>query len=322
MSFCIRIIATLAWTLAFGSAQAQTFPTKPVHLIVPYAAGGGADALARATALGLSPVWGQQVIVENRPGANQSIGAEYVAKSAADGYTLLLIETSLVINPNLYAKLAYDPFRDFVPITGLAGWSQLLVVNHSLPVKNLSDLIALAQAKPGQLSYASPGAGSIPHLAMELLQAMSGSRLIHIPYKGGGPAMTDVAGGHVPMMFGTIAVVHSPWKAGKVKMIVVASSKRMTQFPEVPTSAEAGLPGFEANAWFGLAAPAGTPHDIVMRISADVQKVYADAAFRDKNLVPQAYESIASSPEQFANYMRSEAQRWGRVVRDAKVKLD
>ncbi|HEV8259689.1 MAG TPA: tripartite tricarboxylate transporter substrate binding protein [Burkholderiales bacterium] len=322
MSSLIRAVAAFTCVLAFGTAHAQGYPTKPVFLVVPYSAGGGADALARAIAQSLSTLWEQRVVVENRPGANQSIGAEYVAKAAADGYTLMLFETSLVINPSLYSKVPYDPFRDFAPVTGLVTWAQLLVVHPSLPVKNVSDLIELAKSRSGQLSYASQGAGSIPHLTMAMLQSMAGITLNHIPYKGGGPAVTDLAGGHVQMMFGTISVVLSQWKAGKVKMLAVASNRRLAQFPDVPTVGETGLPGFEFNAWFGLVAPAGTPHDVVTRINADVHKIFADPAFREKFLAPQAYEPITSSPGEFADYMRAEARKWGDVVRQAKIKLD
>ena len=322
MSRLIRAFAALACVLTLGSAQAQAYPTKPVSLVVPYSAGGGADAMARAIAQSLSTLWDQRVLVENKPGANQAIGAEYVAKAAADGYTLMLFETSLVINPSLYSRLPYDPFRDFAPVTGLVQWDQVLAVTASLPVSNISELIELAKSKPDQLTYASPGNGSIPHLTMAMLQSMAGMRLNHIPYKGGGPAVADLAGGHVQMMFATISVTLSQVKAGKVKLIAVANNKRMQQFPQVPLVSEGGPPGFEANAWFGLAAPAGTPQDVLTRINASVQRVFADPTFREKYLVPQAYEAITGPPAQFASFMRSEAQKWGKVVRDAKITLD
>jgi tripartite-type tricarboxylate transporter receptor subunit TctC len=322
MSRLIRAFASLACVLALGSALAQAYPTKPVSLVVPYSAGGGADALARAIAQSLSTSWDQRVLVENKPGANQAIGAEYVAKAAADGYTLMLFETSLVINPSLYSKLPYDPFRDFAPVTGLVQWDQVLAVTASLPVNNISELIELAKSKPTELTYASPGNGSIPHLTMAMLQSMAGMRLNHIPYKGGGPAVADLAGGHVHMMFGTISVMLPQVKTGKVRLIAVANRNRLAQFPQVASVSEGGPPGVEATAWFGLAAPAGTRQDVVMRINAAVQRVVADPAFRERYLVPQGYEAITGPPEQFAGFMRSEAQKWGKVVRDANITLD
>jgi tripartite-type tricarboxylate transporter receptor subunit TctC len=315
-------LLALAGMMLSAGAQAQAFPAKPVHLVVPYSAGGGADTLARALAQRLSETWGQQVLVENKPGANTAIGAEYVARSAPDGYTVLLIETALVINPSLYAKLPYDPFRDFAPVVGLVAISQALVVHPGVPAKNLPELIQLANTKPGEMSYASFGLGSTGHLNMEMLQQMAGIKLNHIQYKGTAPAMVDVTGGHVNMMFSSTGGVLPHWKSGKVRLIAVGSKARLPQFADIPTVAEAGLAGYEANAWFGIVAPAATPRDVIGRINAGVQKVFAEPAFRDKNLVPQAFEPIAGTPEQFGDYMKAEAQKWGKVARDAKVKLD
>lgn len=318
----ITALLALAGAMLSGGAEAQGYPSKPVSLVVPYSAGGGADTLARALAQRLSETWGQQVLVVNKPGANTAIGAEYVAKSAPDGYTLLMIETALVINPSLYAKLPYDPFRDFAPVTGLVAVSQALVVNPAVPAKNLQELIQLAKTKPGEMSYASFGLGSTGHLNMEMLQQMAGIKLNHIQYKGTAPAMVDVTGGHVNMMFSSTGGVLPHWKSGKVRLLAVGSKARLPQFADIPTVAEAGLPGYEANAWFGLVAPAATPREVIGRINAGVQKVFAEPAFRERNLVPQAFESIVGPPEQFGEYMRAEAQKWGRVVRESKVTLD
>ena len=322
MSKLMTVLLALAGVMPGFGAHAQGYPVKPVHFVVPYSAGGGADALSRALAQRLSETWGQQVLVENKPGANTAIGAEFVAKAAPDGYTLLMIETALVINPSLYAKLPYDPFRDFAPVSGLVAISQALVVNPAVPVKTLQDLIQLARTKPGELSYASFGLGSTGHLNMEMLQQMAGIRLNHIAYKGTAPAMVDITGGHVNMMFSSTGGVLPHWKSGKVRLLAVGSKARLPQFADIPTVAESGLAGYEANAWFGLVAPAATPRDIIGRINAGVQKVFAETAFREKNLLPQAFESIVGPPEQFGEYMRSEAQKWGRVARESKVKLD
>ena len=320
-SFASALIAVIGFFMG-AVAIAQSYPAKAVHLVVPYTPGGGADTLARATAQRLSEVWGQQVLVENKPGANTAIGAEYVAKSAADGYTLLMIETALVINPSLYAKLPYDTFRDFAPVAGLVAISQALVVTPSSPLKSVPELIQLAKTKPGEISYASFGLGSTAHLNMEMLQQMAGIRLNHIQYKGSAPAMVDVAGGHVAMMFNSTGGVLPQLKSGKLRLIAMGSKARLPQYPDIPTVAEAGLGGFEASAWFGMVAPAATPRDVIGRINGTLQKIYAEPAFREKNLLPQAFEPIVGTPEQFGEYMRAEALKWGKVARDAKVRLD
>jgi tripartite-type tricarboxylate transporter receptor subunit TctC len=318
----IAALMALAGVIVGSGVEAQGFPSRPVHLVVPYSAGGGADALARSIAERLSVMWGQQVLVENRPGANTAIGAVYVAKSKSDGYTLLMIETAFVINPSLYSNLAYDPFRDFAPVTGLVEVSQALVVNPSVPAKNLQELIQLAKTKPGEMTYASFGLGSTGHLNMEMLQQMAGIRMNHITYKGTAPAMVDVVGGHVNMMFSSTGGVLPHWKSGKVRMLAIGSKARLPQFADIPTVAESGLAGYEASAWFGLVAPAGTSQDVAGQIADDVQKVFAEPAFREKSLVPQAFEPIVGSPKQFGDYMRAEALKWGRVARESKVKLD
>lgn len=322
MSSLIRVLTALAWAAVCVFAQAQGYPAKPVRLVVPYAAGGAMDSLARTIGQRLFEAWGQQVLVENKPGASAIIGMDYVAKSAADGYTLLWSDANVVINSLLFSKLPYDPVKDLAPITQLVAIHLGLVVNPSLPVKNIRELIELAKAKPGELNYASVGAGSTMHLSMEILQAMAGIKLNHIPYKGSAPALTDVSAGHVPMMFTSLGSVLPLWKAGKVRLLAVGSARRYTQYPDVPTVAEAGLPGFEVTSWFGLFAPAGTPREIINRVNAELQKIFADPALREKNLDPQGFEPIVSSPERFSEFTKSEALKWGKVVRDAKVKLD
>lgn len=315
------VIALMGLLLAPLGAQAQ-YPTKPVRIVVPYPAGGAVDNFARVLAQRLTDVWNQQVVIENRGGASTMIGAEQVAKSPADGYTLLLsADLTFVIVPHLYAKVPYDPIKDFAPISGLVSATQALVANPSLPVKTTADLIALAKAKPGELTYGSFGVGSTGHLNMEVLQSMTGARFNHIPYAGAGPAMNDVIGGHIQFMFAALSIVKGNVAAGKLRMIGVGSDHRSSEFPNVPTIAESGVPGFEAKSWFGLVAPAGTPPEIVNKINHDVAQVISDPAFAQKSLATQGLEPIAGSPEQFAAFMRSETVKWGKVVKDANLKM-
>ncbi len=322
MARLIRVLTALAFAAACASALAQEYPAKPVRIVVPYSAGGGIDALIRAIGQRLYEAWGQPALVENKPGASGIIGAEYVAKSAADGYTLLVTEASLLLNSILHGKLPYDSVKDFAPVTQLVIVHHVLAVNSTLPAKNIRELIELAKTKPGELSYASYGTGSVAHLEMELFQAMAGIRLVHIPYKGGGPAFTDVVAGRVPMTFASFGIALPQWKAGKVRLLGVVSPRRYPRYPEVPTVAEAGLPGYEVTPWFGLHAPAATPREVINRISAEAQKILADPVFREKNLDPQGLEPTVSSPERFSEMLKSQALQWGKIVRDANVRLD
>jgi tripartite-type tricarboxylate transporter receptor subunit TctC len=319
-----RVIVAVLLTTGLFSQQAALaqYPTKPVHIVVPYAAGGAVDAFARVLTQQLSEMWGQQVVVDNRPGASTMIGAEQVAKSPPDGYTLLLTaELTLVIVPHLYEKIPYDPLRDFAPVVALVSATQALVANPSLPVKTVKDLVALAKAKPGQLTFGSFGNGSTGHLNMEVLQAMTGARFNHIPYNGAGPAMNDVIGGHIDFMLAALSIVKGNVQAGKLHMIGVGSNHRSSEFPDVPTLSESGAPGFEAKSWFGLVAPAGTPPDVIKKINRDVTRVISDRAFAEKYLAAQGLESITDTPEQFAAFVRAETVRWGKIVKDADVKV-
>ena len=324
MRTSLRLLIALGCLgLASAAAQETNYPSKPIHIVVPVTPGGVTDILGRALAQRLAETWRQQVIVENRAGAYNIIGAEYVAKAAGDGYTLLVSpEGTFVTNPSIYTTLPYDAVRDFEPVTGLVRINQALIVRSSLPVKDLRELIELAKAKPGELNYGSFGTGSSGHLNMEMLQSMAGVKFVHIPYKGAAPALADVAAGHLTMMFVSVGSAVPQWKAGKVKIIGVGSLQRLPQLPEVPTVAESGLPGYEATSWFGLFATGGTPREIVAKLNAETQRIFNDAAFREKILAPQLFEPITSSPEQFAEFVRVEALKWGKVVRDAKVKID
>jgi len=317
---------TVAILLAAGlfsqtTALAQ-YPTRPVHVVVPYPVGGAVDAFARVLSQQLSEVWGQQVLVDNRPGASTIIGAEQVAKSPPDGYTLLLTaELTLVTVPHLYEKIPYDPLRDFAPVIALVSATQALVANPSLPVKTVKDLVALAKTKPGQLTYGSFGIGSTGHLNVEVLQAMTGARFNHIPYNGAGPAMNDVIGGHIDFMLAALSIVKGNVQAGKLHMIGVGSEHRSPEFPDVPTISESGVPGYEAKSWFGLVAPAGTPPDIIKKINQNVTSVISDRAFAEKYLVAQGLEPILGTSAQFAAFIRAETVKWGKVVKDANAKL-
>ena len=318
----LRIALALACIgLSAGPAHTQAYPTKPVTIVVTLAAGGAADVIARAVAQRLTEEWGQPVVVENKGGANNQVGTTAVARSAPDGYTLLLTpEHTFTVNPYLYRKLSYDPAKDFIPVTGLVSISQALVVHPSLAMQNVPDLIAAARDKPGGINYGSLGVGSGPHLSMELLQSMSGTKLNAVQYKGAAPALTDVIAGHVPMMFVSTGLIVQAWKAGQLRPLGVGSRERLAQFPELPTVAET-LPGFTALVWFGLFAPAGTPRDIVVKINNAVQRMLADRDFRDRFLTPNLYEPMSGSPEQFAEQIRLDAERWQKVIRDAKLAI-
>ncbi len=320
----LRALIALA-CLGFGItiAQAQSYPSRIITIVAPSAPGGITDTLARWLAQRFSETWGQPVIVENKAGANNQIGAEFVARSTPDGYTLFLSpEATFVVNPSLYAKLNYDPVKDFVPISGLVRIHHSLIVNPSLPVRNVGDLIELAKQKPGQLTYGTFGVGSSGHINMEMFQTMAGVQLLPVHYKGATPALTDVIAGHIQMMFLSVGSAMPSARAGKVKMIAIASNTRRSQLPDVPTVAESGLANFEAVSWFGLFAPGGTPQEIVAKLNAEVRKIFSDQTFRQKFLEPQFMEPMTSSPEEFAEYIRTDAQKWSRVMRAANVKIE
>jgi tripartite-type tricarboxylate transporter receptor subunit TctC len=320
---CLRTAMVLACVTLFGTAAtAQTYPSKPITIVVSLAAGGAADVIARALAQRLTDEWGQPVLVENKGGANNQVGTAAVARSAADGYTLLLTpEHTFTVNPYLYRRLSYDPVRDFTPVVGLASISQALVVHPSLPARTIADVIALAKARPGELNYGSLGVGSGPHLSMELLQSMTGAKLTPVHYKGAAPALTDVVAGHIPMMFVSTGLIVQPWKAGQLRALGVGSRERLALLPELPTVGES-LPGFTAVVWFGLFAPSGTPRDVVDKINNAVQRMLADRDFQQRFLTPNFYEPISGSPEEFADHIRADAERWQSVIRNAKIAVE
>jgi tripartite-type tricarboxylate transporter receptor subunit TctC len=316
------VCASLLACALTAAAHAQTFPTKPVRMIVPFPPGGTTDILARVAAQKLSEALGQQVIVDNRPGAGGNIGTELVAKAPPDGYTLLTDPGStLTINPSLFTKLPFDPLKDFAPVTIMAAVPNLLVVHPSLPVRNVKELIALAKARPDQLSYASTGAGQSTHLSMELFKSMARVKITHVPYKGSAPAITDLLGGHVLLMFDNMPSALPHAKAGKLRGIAVSTAKRSPVTPDIPTVAESGLPGFEVSVWFGVLATAGTPRDIVERLNRVLVKALQSADVRER-LSSQGAEPIGNTPDEFTAQMKRDLVKWAKVVKDADIKLD
>jgi len=316
------VFAAIAFAAAFASptAHAQVYPAKPIRLIVPYPAGGGTDFFARAVGAQLSQQLGQQIVVENRPGAATIIGAEAVAKSPADGYTILLGDTATFsVNPSLYKKLPYDPLKDLAPVTLTGRFALLLVVNPSkLTANSVKELVEEAKKAPGKIDYASPGPGSPHHLAMEMFKQRTGTQFTHVPYKGAGPAIQDLLGGQIPLMFLDLAAGAPQVKSGKLKALAVASDKRIAALPELPTVAESGVPGFEAWAWQALAVPAGTPKDIVAKLNAEFRKAVGVPELRQK-LVDAGIDPLQSSPEDASAYIRSETLKWAKVIGEGKI---
>lgn len=317
------VAATFMGILVNLSAASEIpYPSKPVRVIVTFSAGGGTDMAARAIGQKLSEQWGQQFIIDNRAGAGGIIGTEIAAKSAPDGYTLLLASSSgLVINPLLSSKLPYDPVRNFAPVSLLAINPTILVVNSSLPVNNVKELIALAKAKPRSLNYASVGLGSPIHLAMELFKAMTGTDMVHVPYKGAGPAVTDLLGGQVQLMFNSMPSVLPHVKTGRLRALAVGSAKRAKTVPDVPTVAESGVPGFDAVTWFGIVAPAATPKAVIDKLNAGIARGLDDPELAQR-LASQGSEVQGSTPAGLAKYMHDESERWRKVIKTAGIKSE
>src|SRR5438876_6723155 len=304
-------------------ALAQSWPSKPVRILVAYPPGGGIDVMARQLADKLAPGWGQPVVVENKPGANTIVAADAVAKSAPDGYTILMTsDATFSINPHLYARLPYDAQRDFVPVMLLVLLQQLLVANPSLPANNLAELIAVAKERPGSINYASYGSGSQPHLSGEMLKYKAGLDLVHVPYKGISLAVPAVMAGEVQLTFSGIATSMPQLKAGRIKALAIGGPKRSPLLPKLPTFVELGYPEVETHAWFGLFLPAGSPREAVTRIYQDTRKVLDDAEFRQKQLIDKGYDVVGSSPEEFAAYIREDSENRGRAVRISGAKAD
>ena len=313
---------SLALALFAGAAIAQGYPAKPIRLIVPFPPGGGTDIAARTIANKLSEDVKWTFVVENKPGAGGNLGVEQAVKSAADGYTLVIGQTSnLAINPALYAKLPYDPLRDLSPVALIVSAPVVFVVAASSRYTSLGDLLAAAKTDPGGVTFASPGNGTVSHLAGELLQRAAGVKLTHVPYKGASQALTDTLGGQVQSFMSSVPSALSQIRAGRLRAIAVSSATRARELPEVPTIAEAGYQGFEASTWYGLLAPARTPAPIIARLNAEVNRVLKTPEVRER-LAAEGGEALGGSPEQFASFLKAEHAKWGRVVKESGAKAE
>lgn len=313
--------AVLAWGLAGGSVMAQAWPSRPISLVVPFPAGGTTDVLARTVGLELSKSLGQPVIVESRPGAGSTLGADYVAKAKPDGYTLLMGAVHHTIATSVYKKLPYDFQKDLAPVTTVALVPNVLVVNPNVPAKNVKELLALAKADPGKLTYGSNGNGTGQHLIGAQFEGMGGVQLLHVPYKGSGPLTTDLLGGQITMSFDTITPVLPQIKAGKLRALAVTTATRSRALPDVPTLDESGLKGFNLGTWFGVLAPAATPREIVSRLNAEIVKIINSPEFK-KKMDDIGAEPIGNTPEQMARQIKDDTERFSKLVKDAKVSIE
>jgi len=320
--FPARVAGGLAMlACAAGTTLAQSYPSGPVRMIVPFPAGGGVDSAGRILATRLAESYGKSFVIENRGGANGNIGSEVVARSPKDGYTLLFTGAGFVTNPSLYAKVPYDAVKDFEPISLMALGPNVLVVHPSLPVKSVKDLIALARAKPGQIGFAGSGSGSTPHLAGELFNTMAGVAMVHIPYRGSGPAMIGLMSGETPVMFLPAINAGPHVKSGRLRAIAVTSTTRLPVMADVPTVAESGLRGYESSQWYGVLAPAGTPEDILNSLSAHVVKIMQTADMRQR-LTEDGIVPVGNSRQQFAAHIKADLAKWAQVIRRSGARID
>jgi tripartite-type tricarboxylate transporter receptor subunit TctC len=317
----IKLNLAAALVLLAGSVAAQNYPVRPIRIIVAYTPAGTTDILARVIGQKMNETWGQPVIVDNRPGANGNIGTEYAAKAAADGYTLLMTTAGVHgINPSLYRKLGFDAVRDFAPVSLVAAVPNVLVVNTALPVKDVKELIAFAKANPGKLSYGSPGVGSTAHLSMELFKSLTGTNLVHVPYKGSAGVLSDVMGGQIAATMDNLPAYLPQIKAGKIRALAVTPAQRSPALPDVPTVAEAGVRGYSSSAWFGLVTPAAVPADVIRKVSTETVRILRlpDVSARLSEL---GAEPIGSTPEEFGAHIKAEIAKWARVIKEAQVEL-
>jgi tripartite-type tricarboxylate transporter receptor subunit TctC len=312
--------AMLLGVTALGAAEAQqNYPVRPIRLVVPSSPGGGTDITARIIAPRLSEYLGQQIVIENRAGAGTMIGGEVVARAAPDGYTLLMGISTLAINPAMYRKVPYDALTGFVPISQVVALPNMLVTHPSLPVKSVKELVSFARARPGQINFASAGVGTSPHLSMELFLSMAGVKMVHVPYKGSGQGVIDLLAGHVSVMTPSILTALGYARASRLRALGVTSAKRASGAPDVPTIAEAGVPGYEAVQWFGVLGPAGTPPAIVTRLHKEIVRTIRAPEISQK-LVSDGADPVGSSPEEFAAFLRSETTKWARVAQEVGIK--
>jgi tripartite-type tricarboxylate transporter receptor subunit TctC len=318
----IFAVATLLLLLLAGNAFSQAYPAKSIRLVLPFSPGGGTDALARIIGPRLGEAMGQNIVIDNRVGAAGNIAADIVAKSVADGYTIFLASSMLTTNQSLFSKLSFDPVRDFAPVTHLGTGQYLLVVYPAVPAKNVAELIALAKAKPGGLNYASPGIGVAAHLAAELLKMRAGIDMVHIAYKGGGPAASAMLAGEAQVWFGTIASSLTYVKAGRLRALAVTSLQRSKLAPEVPTLDESGLPGFNVTTWDCFVVPAGTPPAVITRIHDETVKVLHMPDIRERIISVVGYEPTGTTPSQLAEFLRTETAMWAKVIKAANIRAD
>ena len=303
-------------------AGAQQYPAKPIRMIIGFPPGGGTDIIGRIVAMRLSENLRQQILPDNRGGASGQIGAELAAKAPPDGYTVMMAHiAAMSILPSLYPKLPYDPVRDFAPVTLVATSPNVVIVHPSLPARNIKELIALAKARPGQIHYESSGIGTVQHLAGELFKLQAKVNLVHVPYKGGGPAIIDMVAGHVQLGFDVVPVAGPQIKAGKLRALGVTTAKRSALFPELPTVVESGVPGFDLSTWWGLVAPAGVGKDVVARLHGEVVKVLALADVKER-IAAAGADIVGNSPEEFGTFIRNERAKYARIVKDANIKID
>jgi tripartite-type tricarboxylate transporter receptor subunit TctC len=316
----IRCLVLAVILLAAGSAHAD-FPDKTIRIVVPYPPGGFNDTLGRIVAQKFNEAWGQPAVVENRPGGGTLIGTDSVAKAPADGYTLLVVAFPFAVNPSLYAKLPYDTVRDFAPLILAGQTPNLLVVNPDVPIRSVKELIDSARAKPGSLSYGSTGSGSSNHLSMELFRMMTGTQIVHVPYKGSAPMVTDLLGGHVQIAFDNTPNVLPQVKAGKLRALAITSATRSAMVPDIPTVAEAGVPGYEVGVWFGLVAPAATPPDVLAKLNAELNRILSLADVKQK-FADQGVDPVGGPPERFAEHIKVQIEKWGKVVQESGAKVE
>jgi tripartite-type tricarboxylate transporter receptor subunit TctC len=318
----VKRLCGILWVVCAPLALAQSYPAKPVRIIVPYSAGGGTDIVARAVGQKLSDRWGQSVIVDNRVGANGIIGADAVAKAPADGYTLLMSTPAEVsTSPHLYPNIPYNAERDLAPVTLITVTPLVIAVNPGVPAKTVQELVALAKTKPGALGFATPGTGSAQHLTGELFMAAAGIKLVHVPYKGAGQSIPDVIGGQVPMGIYGVLTISQHAKAGRLRMLAVTTSKRSPAYPDLPTLAESGLPGVDTSLWFGLIAPAATPKPVIGKIHDDVVAALKLPDLRER-IASQGGDIVGDTPEEFAAFIAAESAKYARIIQQAGVKLD
>ena len=317
----IRLMGALLLGMPLALSAQGAYPNKPIRMVVPYPPGGPTDVLGRIVAQKLSESLGQQVVVENRPGASGMIGSEIVAKAAPDGYTLLTNASIHVINPSLYPKMNFDALRDFAPVSLIAQVPLILVVNPALPAKSVTELIALGKAQPNLLNFGSSGNAAAPHLAGESFKIATGVQMQHVPYKGSAPALTDLIGGQVQLIFDSMPSAMPHVKSGKIRALAVTTAKRSPTVPDLPTVTESGVPGFDISTWYGVWAPAGTPKDIVNKVAGEMAKALQQPAVRER-LAALGAEPVGNTPEEFAAYCQSELAKWSKIVKESGAKAD